>query len=62
MGKNKQNTVYDSLELILRDAGHIDSFIKHNQSGAIVNESSSDRAARLVAAMNNQQEKIVDAI
>lgn len=27
MGKNEHGTVYDSIELILRDAGHVDKFI-----------------------------------
>lgn len=36
MGQNAAKTVYDDIELFLRDAKHIDAGLKHSQSGAVI--------------------------
>ena len=36
MGQNSAKTVYDDIELFLRDAKHIDAGLKHSQNGAAI--------------------------
>jgi len=53
MGQNERSTVYDGLDLILRDASKIDGFIKHNslpapqQGGTYANNTNTDRVRNL---------------
>lgn len=60
MGENPDGTVYDSLELILRDAEHIDRFIRNQNSPPKPRTNADRRTQSNIAAAMAAGEKIND--
>lgn len=56
MGQNANGTIYDSLELMLRDAEHIDAGMKFYQQPPTEPESDFDRAMRLNGTPTRREE------
>lgn len=55
-GENTTNTVYDSLELLLRDAAHIDAGLKFSSSPPMANSSVTDHNIRSLTEWVNGNE------
>jgi hypothetical protein len=62
MGENRDRTVYDSITLILRDADHVDKFIKAGETAHKLIEQREERrekeAISLVPPTQEQVEKV----